>query len=156
VPQNARFHGLDRVDCSILSALQERGRESFADIGKTVGLSATSVAERIRRLEQEGVIEGYQAQISTSKLGYPVTVFILARPNGPDARFVKLASERAEILECYRITGDFSFITRAVVRDVKHLEEVLDYLEPSSSHIVTFVVLSTGFAIRPIEVIDGR
>jgi Lrp/AsnC family transcriptional regulator, leucine-responsive regulatory protein len=152
VPQTPRFQTLDRVDCAILRTLQENGRESFADIGKRVALSATSVAERIRRLEQAGIIEGYRVRLSATKLGYPVTAFILARPNGPDARFVKVASERSEILECYRVTGEFSFIARAIVRDVKHLEELLDFLEPASVHIVTLVVLSTSFDAVPLDV----
>ena len=145
------FHALDRADCSILRGLQENARESFAEIGKRVGLSATSVAERIRRLEQAGVIAGYAVQLSAAKLGRPVTAFVLARPNGPDARFVKVAKERPEILECYRVTGEFSFIARAAVKDVKHLEELLDHLEPAAVHIVTLVVLSTSFEGVPLS-----
>jgi Lrp/AsnC family leucine-responsive transcriptional regulator len=152
VAQTPRFHALDAVDCSIVGALQKNGRESFAEIGKAIGLSATSVAERIRRLEQTGVIEGYHARISAAKVGYPVTAFILARPNGPDARFIKLARERSEILACYRVTGEFSFIAHAVVSGVKHLEELLNHLEPVSVHIVTLVVLSTSFEAVPITV----
>lgn len=149
--KSPRFHALDRLDCSILRALQKSARDSFAEIGKAVGLSATSVAERIRRLEHAGVIEGYQVRLSAEKLGYPMTAFILARPKGPDARFIKVAGERAEILACYRVTGEFSFIAQAVVRDVTHLEEVLNHLEPASVHIVTLVVLSTSFEAAPIS-----
>jgi Lrp/AsnC family transcriptional regulator, leucine-responsive regulatory protein len=142
---------LDRVDCSIVRALQRNGRDSFAEIGKAIGLSPTSVAERIRRLEESGVIEGYGVRLSPAKLGYPVTAFILARPNGPDARFVNVVKERCEILACHRVTGDFSFIAQAVVRDVTHLEELLNYLEPAALHIVTLVVLSTAFEGAPIS-----
>jgi Lrp/AsnC family leucine-responsive transcriptional regulator len=143
---------LDRVDCSVLSRLQEDGRGSFAEIGKAIGLSAPSVAERIRRLEQTGVIEGYQARVSAAKVGYPVTAFILARPNGPDVRFLNVAENRAEILDCHRVTGEFSFIARAAVRNVAHLEELLNHLEPVTVHIVTLVVLSTSFDSRPVDV----
>ncbi len=139
------FHALDRVDCSIVRSLQENGRGSFAEIGKAVGLSATSVSERIRRLEEAGVIEGYQVRLCAQRLGYPVSAFILARPNGPDARFIKVARERPEILACHRVTGEFSFIAQAVVKDVAHLEALLNHLEPASVHIVTLVVLSTSF-----------
>jgi Lrp/AsnC family leucine-responsive transcriptional regulator len=149
-----RFHVLDRVDRSIVRALQRNGRDSFAEIGKAIGLSATSVAERIRRLEDSGIIEGYAVRLSAAKLGYPVTAFILARPNGPDARFIKVARERPEILACNRVTGEFSFIAQAVVRDVTHLEELLNHLEPASVHIVTLVVLSTPFDGVPIDVGD--
>ncbi len=146
------FHALDRVDCAIVRALQRNGRDSFAEIGKVVGLSATSVAERIRRLEEAGIVEGYGVRLSAAKLGYPVTAFILARPNGPDARFVKVARERSEILACHRVTGEFSFIAQVVVRDVAHLEELLNHLEPAAVHIVTLVVLSTAFEGVPIDV----
>lgn len=135
-----------------MAALQRNGRESFAEIGKTIGLSATSVAERVRRLERNGVIEGYAARVAPAKLGYPVTAFILARPNGPDARFIRIARERSEILDCYRVTGDFSFIVRAALRNVVHLEEVLNHLEPSCSHIVTLLVLSASFEGTPLDV----
>ena len=150
--KSPRFHALDRVDCAIVGALQRNGRDSFSEIGKSVGLSATSVAERVRRLEQAGVIEGYQVRLSAAKLGYPVTAFILARPKGPDARFIKIASERSEILACYRVTGEFSFIAQAIVRDVTHLEELLNHLERASVHIVTLVVLSTSFEGVPLRV----
>ncbi len=144
-----RFHALDKVDRSIVAALQKNGRDSFSEIGKAVGLSATSVAERVRRLEQAGIIEGYAVRLSAEKLGYPVTAFILARPLGPDARFIKVAGERPEILACHRVTGEFSFIAQAIVRDVTHLEELLNYLEPAAVHIVTLVVLSTSFESLP-------
>lgn len=150
MPESRRFHALDRVDCSIIKVLQEDGRGSFAEIGKAVGLSATSVAERVRRLEHAGVIEGYSIRLSAAKLGYPVAAFILARPNGPDARFIKVAGERPEILACYRVTGEFSFIAQALVEDVAHLEALLNHLEPAAIHIVTLVVLSTSFDGRQI------
>ena len=60
-------------------------------------------------------------------------------------RFVKVARERPEVLACYRVTGEFSFIAHAIVRDVGHLEELLNHLEPATVHIVTLVVLSTSF-----------
>ncbi len=130
--------------------LQEQGRDSFAEIGKSIGLSATSVAERIRRLEHAGIIEGYQARVNAEKVGYPVSAFILARPNGPDTRFVKVAQERPDILACHRVTGEFSFILRAIAKDVAHLEDLLNHLESASVHIVTLVVLSTSFEAMPI------
>lgn len=154
MPQPPRFHSFDQIDCSILRILQQNGRDSFAEIGKAIGLSATTVAERIRRLEQAGVIEGYHAKLAPAKLGYPVTAFILATPNGPDARFVEVARQRPEILDCYRVTGEFSFIARAVVKNVTHLEELLNHLEPGSVRIVTLVVLSIPFEARPINIDD--
>ena len=112
------FHNLDRIDCSLVRLLQAGGRASFAELGKAVGLSATSAAERVRRLEHSGIIEGYGARVCAAKLGYPVSAFILARPKGTDARYIKVAKVRPEILGCHRVTGEFSFIMNAVVRDV--------------------------------------
>jgi Lrp/AsnC family transcriptional regulator, leucine-responsive regulatory protein len=146
--EGPRFHALDRVDCSIIRALQKNGRSSFAEIGKAIGLSASSVSERVRRLESAGVIQDYSVRLSAPKLGYPISAFVLARPKGPDAHFVKIAGERPEILACYRVTGEFSFIAQAVVRDVGHLEALLNDLEPATVHVVTLVVLSTSFEGR--------
>lgn len=154
--ETPRFQSLDRIDTLIVCTLQEKGRESFAEIGKAIGLAATSVAERIRRLENVGVIEGYEARIAAEKVGYPVTAFILARPKGSDARFIEVAAERHEILDCSRVTGEFSFIAHAVVRDVRHLEALLNYLEPATVHIVTLVELSNSFDTRPVSVSDPR
>jgi len=71
-----RFQSLDRADLSILRMLQEDGRQSFAVLGKRIGLSATTVSERVHRLESINVIEAYRAQISAPKLGFPVTAFV--------------------------------------------------------------------------------
>jgi Lrp/AsnC family leucine-responsive transcriptional regulator len=151
LPQLPRFQALDQVDCAIIRELQGDGRASYAAIGKGVGLSATSVAERIRRLEEGGVVEGYRVKLSAAKLGYPITTFILARPTGPDANFIKVAKARSEILECHRVTGDFSFVCRALVRDVTQLEGLLNHLEPAAVQIVTLIVLSTSFDAVPIS-----
>jgi Lrp/AsnC family leucine-responsive transcriptional regulator len=146
---------LDRVDRAIIRVLQAHGRESFAEIGKAVGLSATSVGDRVHRLEDAGFIEGYHAAFSAEKLGYGLTAFILARPNGPDARFAKHAAERPEILECYRVTGDVTFISRAVVSDITHLEQVLDHIEPITNYVQTMMVLSPAFRRQVVVAQEG-
>ena len=143
--------GLDHVDAALVEVLQEKAREPFAKIAARVNLSATSVTERVRRLEEDGVILGYQANVAGRKTGYPVTAFLLIQPNGPDSRFAALARTRPEILECHRVTGHVSFIARVVLRDVAHLEEVIDYLA-QSSQIITLVVLSSPIERRPVPV----
>jgi Lrp/AsnC family transcriptional regulator, leucine-responsive regulatory protein len=155
VPQDRRFQAFDEIDLAIVKILQERGRDTFAQIGKTIGLSATSVGERVRRLEHLGVIEGYRARISPEKLGYPLTAFILVRPRIADEEFAKRAAERSEIVECSRVTGDVSFVTRALVADVRHLERLLNHLESVSSHVVTLLILSVTFE-RPVIVGDQK
>jgi Lrp/AsnC family leucine-responsive transcriptional regulator len=145
------MHELDDVDEALIGVLQEHAREPFAKIATRINLSATSVAERVRRLEEDGVITGYHASVAATKVGYPVTAFLLIQPNGPDSRFAALARTRPEILECHRVTGHVSFIARAVLRDVQHLEEVIDYLA-QSSQIITLIVLSSTIDKRHVPV----
>ena len=149
MPDVPRSHGLDRIDCAIVRTLGQTGRRSFAEIGAAIGLSPTSVAERVHRLERSGVIEGYHASVSAEKLGYHLTALILARPVGSDKRFAKLVEEQPEILQCHRVTGDVSFVAYAAVADVTHLERLLNRLEPAASYIQTLLILSTAF-VRPI------
>lgn len=143
-------HQLDRVDCAIIRLLEDNARESFANIGRAVSLSANSVADRVRRLESHGIIEGYETRVAASKLGFAITAFILAQSRYADERFAKAASERGEILECFRVTGEFAFVAKAVVSDVSHLEELLKHLELSSTVLVTLVVLSRSFDRKPV------
>jgi Lrp/AsnC family leucine-responsive transcriptional regulator len=154
MPQDRRFQAFDEIDLAIVKILQERGRDTFAQIGKTIGLSATSVGERVRRLEHSGVIEGYRACLSAERLGYPLTAFILVRPRVPDEEFAKRAAQRSEIVKCYRVTGDVSFVTHALVKDVRHLETLLNHLESVSSQVVTLLILSVTFE-RPVSVGAG-
>jgi Lrp/AsnC family leucine-responsive transcriptional regulator len=143
-------HHLDRIDCAIIRLLEDNARESFANIGRAVSLSANSVADRVRRLEQHGIIEGYGAQVAATKVGFAITAFILAKSRYTDERFTKAASERREILECFRVTGEYAFVAKAVVNDVSHLEELLQHLEPSSTVLVTLVLLSRSFDRKPV------
>ena len=118
-------------------------------------MSSQSVGERVRRLEDEGVIEGYHAAISAKKLGYAVNAIILARPIGPDERFAEMVAKLPEILECHRVTGDVNFVTRAVATDIEDLERILEHFEPICSYVLTMVVLSTTFS-RSVPVSVGE
>jgi Lrp/AsnC family transcriptional regulator, leucine-responsive regulatory protein len=92
-----------------------------------VSLSSPAVAERLRRLEDEGVITGYRATVDPRALGYTLGVIIRSRPAPRQlAAVAQLARETPEIVECHRITGDDCYVMTAWVRDVTHLEEVID------------------------------
>jgi Lrp/AsnC family transcriptional regulator, leucine-responsive regulatory protein len=143
------IYGLDSTDAAIIGILQGDGRESFANIGKAVGLSPTSVGDRVRRLEHGGVIEGYHAAVSLAKLGFRLSAFILARPSGSDAPFAKRAGELPEILNCFRVTGEVDFVLRAVMSDMAHLERILNHLEPVARSVQTLMVLSPAFQRLP-------
>jgi Lrp/AsnC family leucine-responsive transcriptional regulator len=122
---------LDATNLRLLDELQADARTSLAELGRRVGLSSPAVAERLRRLEQEGVITGYRAEVDPRKLGFDLGVVIRIRPAPRQlAPVAELARKTDEIVECHRVTGDDCFVMFAHVRDVTHLEEVIDQFAP--------------------------
>ena len=118
---------LDETNRRLILALQEDARLSLAELGRRVGLSAPAVAERLARLEQAGVIRGYHADIDPRAVGYPLDVVLRVRPAPRQlAKVADLARSSPEITECHRVTGEDCFVMRVHVRDVTHLEEVID------------------------------
>ena len=118
---------LDVTNRQLIAALQEDARLSLAELGRRVGLSAPAVGERLTRLEQTGVIRGYHADVDPRALGYSLDVVLRVRPAPRQlAKVAELARGTPEITECHRVTGDDCFVMRVHVRDVVHLEEVID------------------------------
>ena len=118
---------LDATDVRLLAELQADARLTLAELGRRVGLSSPAVAERIGRLERGGVIRGYHADVDPRALGYALSAVIRIRPAPRRiADVARVAQETPEVVECDRITGDDCFVLRAHVRDVDHLEEVID------------------------------
>ena len=117
----------DVTNRRILEELQEDGRLSLAELGRRVGLSPPAVAERVQRLEREGAITGYHAKVDPRALGYALTTVIRIRPAPRQIpKVAELARDTPEIVECHRITGEDCFVMRLHVRDVMHLEELID------------------------------
>ena len=128
---NRRQEGLDSTNLRLLKELQGDARVSNAELGRRVGLSAPSVAERIARLEEGGAILSYRAEIDPRALGYTLSVVLRIRPAPRELKKVaELAQRTPEVVECQRITGDDCYFIRAWVRDVEHLEEVIDRFAP--------------------------
>ena len=134
MPSNERRNGasgaidvFDATNLLLIAKLQEDARRPFAELGREVGLSAPAVAERVRRLEADGVIRGYHADIDPRRLGYGLGVAIRVRP-APSrlAQVAEVARQTPEVIECQRVTGDDCYLITAYVRDVEHLEEVID------------------------------
>ncbi|MEP9388118.1 Lrp/AsnC family transcriptional regulator [Mesorhizobium sp. KR9-304] len=122
---------LDAVDTRILKALADDARTSVADIARLVGLSAPSVSERIRRLEESGVIEGYTVRINAPEIGLPISAWLRVRPlPGELTRVADILRDLSEIVECDRVTGDDCFIAKAHLRSMEHLERVIDRIIP--------------------------
>jgi Lrp/AsnC family transcriptional regulator, leucine-responsive regulatory protein len=118
---------LDTTNCRLLAELQDDARLSIAELGRRVGLSSPAVAERLARLERDGVIRGYHADVDPRALGYALSAVIRVRPAPRQLRSVaELAQDTVEVVECHRITGEDCYVLRAHVRDVVHLEEVID------------------------------
>ncbi|MEM9782660.1 MAG: Lrp/AsnC family transcriptional regulator [Pseudomonadota bacterium] len=131
---------LDDIDAAILSELSTDARIPLAELARRIGLSGPSVADRVRRLEDVGVITGYGAKIDPNKLGYGLTVLIRARPMpGEMANMIAAIRETPQIVSCDRVSGEDCFVARAHVRDVSEMEAVIDRIVPfgaTSSSIV--------------------
>ena len=118
---------LDETDQRIIGTLATDARISFAELGRQVSLSAPAVAERVRRLEQAGVITGYRAEIDPRALGYPLTAIIRVKPAVRQlSKVAELAAEIPEVAECLRITGEDCFYIRLHLAAIEQLPAVLD------------------------------
>jgi Lrp/AsnC family leucine-responsive transcriptional regulator len=142
---------LDGIGKKILVELQENGRIPFTELGKRVGLSTPAVMDRVRRLEDLGVIAGYHAEVNLAAMGYPVVAFIGINVVGDFLpRMNKLAKSIPEILECHRITGSNTFLMKVIAGSVEELEKTIDRLTPYVA-TTTSLVLSSLVTRRSIE-----
>ena len=122
---------LDEIDCGILAELQANARIPFAELGRRVGLSTPAVIERVHRLEENHVILGYRTLVDPARVGLPVRAFVKVTVAGDRlAKFAALVRNVPEVLECHRVTGAESFMVQVAVRDVAHMEEVIDAMMP--------------------------
>ena len=134
---------LDRIGRKILAALQENARIPLSRIGEKVGLSAPAVAERVKKLEEAGVIKGYHARIDPAAVGLPVSAFIHLTTDARHYPAVKtLAADMPQVSACHHISGDASFVLFVRVDDVSDLEAVVARLSPFGQ-TKTAIVLST-------------
>ncbi len=118
---------LDQIDRRIIGELTDDGRLPLAELGRRVNLSSPAVAERVRRLEQTGVITGYRAQIDPRALGYELTAIIRVKPVGGHlGRIQELAGTIPEVGECHRITGEDCFYLKVHLRSIDDLSDLLD------------------------------
>lgn len=122
---------IDATDGAILRALSADGRVTMADLARAVGLSAPSVTERVRRLEEAGIVRGYGARIDPAALGLKLAAYIRIRPMPGQLRKVaEVLAGLPAVVECDRVTGEDCFIAKAHVRSVEELEAVIDEIIP--------------------------
>ncbi len=118
---------LDPVDRQIITELARDGRVSFAELGRRVSLSSPAVTERVRRLEQSGVITGYRAEVDPRALGYSLTAIVRVKPAVRQlSKIAELAAEIPQIEECLRITGEDCFYMKLHLGAIEELPGVLD------------------------------
>jgi Lrp/AsnC family transcriptional regulator, leucine-responsive regulatory protein len=146
------FQPLEDVDRRICQLLAADGRMSFTDLGKATGLSTSAVHQRVKRLEQRGVIQGYGAAIDLRHVGLPMTAFISIRPidpSQPDDSPERLA-DISEIEACYSVAGDESYILKVRVAEPSDLEDLLARIRKQANVATrTTIVLSTPYEHRP-------
>lgn len=141
---------LDVTDWAILTEVQRDGRIPFTELARRVNLSASATKERVRRLEEAGVITGYRAEVNPERTDYPVMAVVRLKYPGPGTRHQplrRLLEERPEILECLRTTGDDCYVMKVTATSMAHLEEVVDELAEFGS-TTTNLVLSRTLPLR--------
>jgi Lrp/AsnC family transcriptional regulator, leucine-responsive regulatory protein len=142
---------LDRLDRELLKALQADGRLSNAELAQRIGLSASACLRRLQRLEQSGVIAGYAATLDGAAIGRPTTVFIEVTLTGQGSAVLD-AFERAvaacpDVLECYLMSGDFDYLLRVAVADMRDYERVHRQQVAAFPHVAR---VRTAFAMRAV------
>jgi len=127
--KNSFQMSLDNINWKILKCLQQNARQSNTEIGKQVGMSSPAVAERIRKMEDSGIIESYNTKVSPFQVGYQLKAIITLRAfMGKLKPFLEKVKTYDEVLNCYRITGDENIVMEVVLKNQKHLETFIDQL----------------------------
>lgn len=140
---------MDSVDKKITEILQVDGRITLKDLGNQIGLTAPATAERVRKLEEQGVINGYKASVEPKKMGKPITAFVLFDTE-QCKKFVAFCKTYPDVVECHRLAGQYSYLTKVVTHSVEGLENFIDaaIVYGKSS---TLVVLSSPVEDKAID-----
>jgi Lrp/AsnC family leucine-responsive transcriptional regulator len=118
---------MDSLDHTILGTLMQKGRITWADLAQKVGLSAPGLMDRIRRLEEKKIIQGYRAIVDPVALGINLTAFVSVSLDRPSHRsnFLKRVKHLVEVQECHQVTGDDDFLLKIKCQHTRHLDQVL-------------------------------
>jgi Lrp/AsnC family leucine-responsive transcriptional regulator len=149
---------VEDTDRAIVSALLNDGRLSYTDLAEKVGLSVSAAHQRVRRLEQRGIIQGYEARVSPEALGLSLTAFVAIRPfepSQPDDAPERLA-HLSEVEACYSVAGEDFYLLLVRVATPPDLEQLLQRIRTEANVTTrTTVVLSTPYERRPPKIADG-
>jgi Lrp/AsnC family leucine-responsive transcriptional regulator len=146
---------LDELNLRILGELQCEPRLTMAALGRRVGLSSPAVTERVRRLEDAGVIRGYRLDVDPAALGLPLAAYVRVRPHtGQLGRIAEMARSIPEVVECHRVTGEDWFILKVFIPAMDQLDRLLDrFLVYGST--TTSIIQSSPVPLRAIPVDSG-
>ncbi|TCO60969.1 Lrp/AsnC family transcriptional regulator [Actinocrispum wychmicini] len=140
----------DATDWRILAELQRDGRMSYAELAKAVSMSPSAVTERVRRLEQAGIIRGYTAVVDAENLGFTIMALVRLRyPTGYYKPFHELLATTPEIVEAHHVTGEDCFVLKVLARSMRHLEETTGRISGLGS-VTTSVVYSSPLPRRAV------
>lgn len=152
----------DEIDQLILQTLLKEGRITWSELAQRLKLSAPSTADRVRRLEEAGVIRGYQANLSREQLGFSLTAFISVDLASPKYReeFHKIVRDRGEIIECHHVTGDHDYLLKVICRDTEHLNTLLNQVLKGGEVVAkTYTTMVLGeskeFVIDPAVIAES-
>ena len=141
---------IDFYNRALLKALQRDARLSYSALAREVGLSQPAVAERVRRLEEAGVLTGYCAVISRNRVGLPITAFLRLTCSGDKFRAVStLAHKLPQVLECHHVTGEDCFFVKLAVDSLETLERVVERFRAHGRAVVT-IALSSVVENKPV------
>jgi Lrp/AsnC family leucine-responsive transcriptional regulator len=144
---------LDATDWAILAELQEDGRIPLTELGRRVNLSASATTERVKRLESTGIITGYRATVDLDKVGYGVLAVVrLKYPGNQHQPLHRLLTERTEILECLRTTGEDCYTLKVAATSMRHLEQIVNELTAFGTTTTNIVYSQT----LPYRGVNGR
>ncbi len=160
MPQNGRedacftyapaSRALDATNVRLLAELSKNPRLAISELGRRVGMSSPAVAERIRRLEESGIIRSYRLELDPAALGLPMAAYVRVRPNpGQLSRIAELARSIPEVVECYRVTGEDCFILKVHLPAIDQLDRLLDrFLVHGTT--TTSIIQSSPVPLRPL------
>lgn len=142
---------MESTDRQILALLAADGRMSYTDIGKATGLSTSAAQQRVRRLEQRGLVTGYHASLSAEALGHPLTAFVSIKPFDPadDDEVPHVMAQVPEVVSCWSVAGDASYVLQVQVATTADLDALLGRIRTQAKvSTTTTVVLTTHFRDR--------
>ncbi len=146
---------IDDLNWGILECLQANARESFANIGRKIGLTPPAVAERVKKMEDLGILQGYKAMVSHALTGHQLKAIITLRAfMGKLKPFLEMVPSLDEVVNCYRITGNENIVMEVVLKDQFHLEKFIDRLI-QYGETRTHIILSNVVKNAPIRKSGG-